>query len=83
MKISNVFTKSNRKKISANPTVLAIIAFVIAAVAFNVYTFNRLRPKELYYMDSLDNTFPIIYQIRNDKKLNEIEQVRVFWKEQN
>ena len=73
MKISNLFTKKySRKKLSINPVVAAVIAFIIAAVAFNVYTFNRLRPKELYYMDSLDTTFPIIYQIRNDKKLNEM-----------
>lgn len=73
MKISNILTKkSNRRKHPVNPIALAVLAFIIAAVTFNVYTYNRLRPKELYYMDSLDTTFPIIYQIRNEKKLNEM-----------
>lgn len=39
---------------------------------FNIYTYNRLRPKQLYYMDTLDTTFPIIYQIREDRKINEM-----------
>ena len=46
--------------------------FFLAIVLFNVYTYNRLKPKQLYYMDTLDATFPIIYQIRNDKMINEM-----------
>lgn len=73
MKIRNIFAGSGRrKKKPINPIVLAVFAFVFAAAAFNIYTFNRLRPKELYYMDTLDATFPIIYQVRNDKKVNEM-----------
>ena len=73
MKIKNIFKRQGkRRKRPINPIVLAVLAFIFAAVAFNVYTYNRLRPKDLYYMDSLDSTFPIIYQIRNDKKINEM-----------
>ena len=73
MKIKNIFTiNSRRKKFSVNPVILGVLAFLVAAVAFNIYTYNRLRPKELYYMDTLDASFPIIYQIRNDKKINEM-----------
>ena len=73
MKIRDLFTRSGRRKKSTiNPIALAIFAFVFAAIAFNVYTYNRLRPKELYYIDTLDATFPIIYQVRNNRKINEM-----------
>lgn len=72
MKIKNIFTTNRRKKIHINPIVLAVIAFAVAIVAFNLYTYNTLRPKELYYMDTLDASFPIIYQTRNNKKINEM-----------
>jgi hypothetical protein len=72
MKIRNIFTTNRRKKININPIVLAVIAFAVAIVAFNMYTYNTLRPKELYYMDTLDASFPIIYQTRNNKKINEM-----------
>lgn len=73
MKIREILTTSkNKRRKPVNPIILAIFAFVIAAVGFNIYIYNRLKPKELYYMDTLDSTFPIIYQIRNEKKLNEM-----------
>lgn len=73
MKISNLFKeKSKRRKKPVNPIILASLAFVIAAVAFNVYNYNQLKPKQLYYIENLDISFPIIYQIRNDRKLNEM-----------
>ena len=72
MKIKNIFTTNRRKKIHINPIVLAVLAFAVAIVAFNLYTYNRLRPKELYYMDTLDASFPIIYQTRKNRKINEM-----------
>ena len=73
MKIKNFFTINNRrKKRSINPIILGVLAFLIAVVGFNIYTFNRLRPKELYYIDTLDATFPIIYQVRDNRKINEM-----------
>lgn len=73
MKIRNIFNrKTKRRRKPVNPIILAVLAFLVAAVAFNVYTFNRLRPKELYYMDTLDSSFPIIYQMRKGRKINEM-----------
>ena len=73
MKISNLFKeKLKRRRKPVNPIALAIIAFVFAAVAFNVYNYNQLKPKQLYYIENLDISFPIIYQIRNERKLNEM-----------
>ena len=44
MKISNLFKeKLKRRRKPVNPIALAIIAFVFAAVAFNVYNYNQLR----------------------------------------
>ena len=73
MKISNLFKeKLKRRRKPVNPIALAIIVFVFAAVAFNVYNYNQLKPKQLYYIENLDISFPIIYQIRNERKLNEM-----------
>lgn len=75
MKISNLFKNlftNRRRRKPINPIVVAVIIFVAATISFNIYTYNRLKPKQLYYMDTLDTTFPIIYQMRNDKKLNEM-----------
>ncbi len=72
MKISNIFVGKPRRKKPVNPILLAIIAFIVAAVWFNMRHYNELRPKQLFYIDTLDVSFPIIYQIRNDKKLNEM-----------
>ena len=73
MKISNIWKgKSKRHRKPINPIILAALAFVVAAVAFNIANYNQLKPKQLYYIDTLDISFPIIYQIRNDKKLNEM-----------
>ena len=73
MKISKLFkSKGRRRKITINPIILAVIMFVIAAILFNYYSFKNLTPGQQYYSDTLDATFPIMYQIRNDKKINEI-----------
>ena len=73
MKINDIFkSKHKRRRKPINPIILAILIFVVAAVAFNVNNYNQLKPKQLYYIDTLDATFPIMYQIRNDKKLNEM-----------
>ena len=72
MKISNIFVGKPRRKKPVNPILLATIAFIVAAVWFNMRHYNELRPKQLFYIDTLDVSFPIIYQIRNDKKLNEM-----------
>ncbi len=66
----NIFVKRRKKPL--NPILVAMVVFFLAIVLFNVYTYNRLKPKQLYYMDTLDATFPIIYQIRNDKMINEM-----------
>lgn len=66
----NIFVKRRKKPL--NPILVAMFVFFLAIVLFNVYTYNRLKPKQLYYMDTLDATFPIIYQIRNDKMINEM-----------
>lgn len=72
MKIRNIFEGKFKRRKPINPISLAIIAFIVAAAAFNVHHYKELRPKQLYYIDTLDVSFPIIYQIRNDKKLNEM-----------
>ena len=66
----NIFVKRRKKPL--NPILVAMVVFFLAIVLFNVYTYNRLKPKQLYYMDTLDATFPIIYQIRNEKMINEM-----------
>ena len=66
----NIFVKRRKKPL--NPILVAMVVFFLAIALFNVYTYNRLKPKQLYYMDTLDATFPIIYQIRNDKMINEM-----------
>lgn len=73
MKISDIWKGNSRRgRKPINPILLAVIAFAIAAVAFNVSNYNQLKSKQLLYIDTLDISFPIIYQIRNDKKLNEM-----------
>lgn len=72
MRIKDIFSTPRKRRREINPIVVAVLAFVVAAVGFNIYTYNRLKPKELYYMDNLDVSFPIIYQERNGKRINEM-----------
>ena len=73
MKIRDIFkTKHSRRRKPVNPIILAVFVFIVAAIAFNVNNYNQLKPKQLYYIDTLDATFPIMYQIRNGKKINEM-----------
>ena len=72
MRIRDLFNRRKRRRQPTNPVFVAIFAFVVATIGFNVYTYNRLRPKELYYLDTLDTTYPIIYQLREGRRINEM-----------
>ena len=73
MKIRNIFPKkSKRRKKPINPVALAILAFIVAVFGFNYLVYKTLKPSELYYIDTLDSTFPIIYQMRGDNRINEM-----------
>lgn len=68
--------QNSRFNLKISPLQVGIIAFIITVIAFNVYTNRNLLPKHTYYIDTLDTTLPIIYQIRNEKKLNEMRGFR-------
>ena len=65
-----------RRKKPINPVALAITAFIVAVIGFNIYQYNRLVPKQLYYIDNLDATLPIIYQVRKNRLMNEMRAYR-------
>ena len=78
MKIRDLLktNKSSRRRKPIHPLVIAIIVFIIAVVVYNVYVYKNLIPEHTYYVDTLDSTFPIVYQERNNKKLNEMRGYR-------
>ena len=67
---------NRRRKKPINPVALAITAFIVAVIGFNTYQYNRLVPKQLYYIDNLDATLPIIYQVRKNRLMNEMRAYR-------
>lgn len=67
---------SNVRKKPIEPIFVAIIAFIFAAVMFNVYSNKHILPNKSYYNDTLDVSLPIVFQIRNGKKLNEMRGYR-------
>lgn len=76
MRIRDLFKKGNRRKKPINVILIAIMVFLLTAVLYNIYVNKRLIPKQTYYIDTLDSTFPIIYQEREGRKLNELRGYR-------
>lgn len=70
--LKNLFKSAKFKPISINPIVVAVIAFIAAAIFFGKHTYENLSPTALYYEEDLSSSFPIIYQIRNGNKINEM-----------
>ena len=60
-------TSSRRRKKPINPIALGVIAFIVAAVTFNYHSYKNLTPSLEYYEESFNASFPIIYQMRNEK----------------
>lgn len=77
MRIRNLFKKSNNRiKKPINPILIAFFVFFLAFVFFIINSNINILPKQSYYADTLDITLPIIYQIREGRKLNEMRGYR-------
>ena len=63
---------SRRRRKPINPIALGIIAFVVATIFFNYRSYKNLTPSLEYYEESFNASFPIIYQTRNERKINEM-----------
>ena len=75
MKLKNLlkFNKAyRRRKININPVALGIIAFIVAAIWYNYQSTKNLTPSLQYHAEELNPTFPILYQIREGRKINEM-----------
>lgn len=70
-KIIKFITKKRRRR-PVNAVLLAILAFIATAFLYNYYSHKNLNPNSTYYAEDLAPTFPIIYQMRNDKLINEM-----------
>ncbi|MCQ2609755.1 MAG: hypothetical protein MJ151_03065, partial [Lachnospiraceae bacterium] len=66
IKILEFFTKTR----------LLIVLFIVLFIGFNVYQFMDLQPKRTYYTVQNEASFPIIYQNRKGKKINELRGYR-------
>ena len=64
--------KRRIKRIKINPIFIYIVIFIIASVYFYFNMTKSFVQKEAYSMKTFDSTFPIIYQLREDKLINEM-----------
>ena len=70
--LKKIFKPHNKRRRPINAIALAIVAFIIAAIAFNRWNFINLNARSDVYDEELESSFPILYQVRNDKKINEM-----------
>ena len=70
--LKNFFLKRFAHFKGINPYVLAVIIFIISLVTFLMHTYNNLNPTTIYYDEDLNPSFPVIYQLKNDYKVNEM-----------
>ena len=70
--LKNIFKSHSRRRRPINAVLLAVLAFIAAAVLFNRWNFKNLNARSDIYDEQLESSFPILYQIRDDKKINEM-----------
>lgn len=68
----NLFSPHSRRRRPINAVLLAVFAFFIAALLFNRWNFKNLNARSDVYDEELESSFPILYQVRNDRKINEM-----------
>lgn len=70
--IKNLFFPSTRRHRPVSVVLLAVIAFFVTAFLFNRWNFKNLNARSDVYDEDLESSFPILYQVRDDKKINEM-----------